>query len=341
MECALGRVAACRDVSTRRCGVAVEQVAGYRDLLRTPGVGAHHGRAADGAIPERHDEPRDPAAHRVRHRVVRCGRARARPPPRSARPSPGRSRAAGWASGACAACSTTTLVICALAITAIALVETIVPVYMVLGLIAGLSTPPVQSAVRTIYPKMVNSRQLTPLFSFDASLQEVIWIVAPVRHHPRRDAGRHGAGAAAHRRDPDQRRGVVHPLPRGRARSHPAQPPQHRQGARQAAGAAGDGHRLPADRRVRRGRGGRRRDVRRTAASRPGIVLAIFSIGSLAGGLSFGHIPIGRWAMARRLAIVAVGLCAHGLLAQHLLARRHARSSRASASRRPWRCCSR
>ncbi len=37
-------------------------------------------------------------------------------------------------------------------------------------------------------------------------------------------------------------------------------------------------------------------------------MLAIFSIGSLAGGLSFGHIPIGRWAMARRLAIVAVGL---------------------------------
>ena len=58
--------------------------------------------------------------------------------------------------------------------------ETIVPVYMVLGLIAGLSTPPVQSAVRTIYPKMVNSRQLTPLFSLDASLQEIIWIVAPV-----------------------------------------------------------------------------------------------------------------------------------------------------------------
>ena len=51
---------------------------------------------------------------------------------------------------------------------------------MALGVIAGLSTPPVQSAVRTIYPKMVNSRQLTPLFSLDASLQEIIWIVAPV-----------------------------------------------------------------------------------------------------------------------------------------------------------------
>ncbi len=29
-----------------------------------------------------------------------------------------------------------------------------------------------------------------------------------------------------------------------------------------------------------------------------GLVLAVFSVGSLAGGLSFGHIPIGRWAMA-------------------------------------------
>jgi MFS family permease len=34
----------------------------------------------------------------------------------------------------------------------------------------------------------------------------------------------------------------------------------------------------------------------------------VFSIGSLAGGLISGRIPIGRWAMARRLAIVAVGL---------------------------------
>ena len=37
-----------------------------------------------------------------------------------------------------------------------------------------------QPAVRTIYPKMVNSRQLTPLFSLDASAQEIIWIAGPV-----------------------------------------------------------------------------------------------------------------------------------------------------------------
>ena len=34
--------------------------------------------------------------------------------------------------------------------------------------------------MRTIYPKMVNSRQLTPLFSLDASAQEIIWIAGPV-----------------------------------------------------------------------------------------------------------------------------------------------------------------
>ena len=48
------------------------------------------------------------------------------------------------------------------------------------GFVAGLSMPPIQPAVRTIYPKMVNSRQLTPLFSLDASAQEIIWVVGPV-----------------------------------------------------------------------------------------------------------------------------------------------------------------
>src|SRR6478735_10110581 len=75
---------------------------------------------------------------------------------------------------------TTTLLVCAAAITALALLELPLPGYMALGVVAGLSTPPVQSAVRTIYPKMVNSRQLTPLYSLDASLQEIIWVLAPV-----------------------------------------------------------------------------------------------------------------------------------------------------------------
>lgn len=52
--------------------------------------------------------------------------------------------------------------------------------YMLFGLLGGLATPPIQPAVRTIYPKMVNSRQLTPLFSLDASAQEIIWVMGPV-----------------------------------------------------------------------------------------------------------------------------------------------------------------
>ncbi|MBO3664811.1 MFS transporter [Microbacterium stercoris] len=68
----------------------------------------------------------------------------------------------------------------AAAITVIALTPLPVPVLVALGLLAGLSTPPVQSAVRTIYPKLVNSRQLGALYSLDASLQELIWVAAPV-----------------------------------------------------------------------------------------------------------------------------------------------------------------
>jgi len=202
---------------------------------------------------------------------------------------------------------TTTLVICAFAITAIALFETIVPVYMVLGLIAGLSTPPVQSAVRTIYPKMVNSRQLTPLFSFDASLQEVIWIVAPVVITlVATQVGTVQAlllivvilisGGAWFILSPEVGR-VRIPRSRRSIGKVLAKP--------QVLLATVIGFLLiGACAAVEAG-------VVATfdhGGLEAGIVLAIFSVGSLAGGLSFGHIPIGRWAMARRLAIVAVGL---------------------------------
>ena len=73
-----------------------------------------------------------------------------------------------------------TLIICALMVSTIALVPMSVLMYMIVGALAGLSMPPIQPAVRTIYPKMVNSRQLTPLFSLDATAQEIIWVVGPV-----------------------------------------------------------------------------------------------------------------------------------------------------------------
>jgi len=203
---------------------------------------------------------------------------------------------------------TTTLVICAIAITAIALLETIVPVYMVLGLIAGLSTPPVQSAVRTIYPKMVNSRQLTPLFSFDASLQEVIWIVAPVVITVvATQVGTVQAlllivvilasGGAWFILSPEVGRVRI---PRSRrSLGKVLAKPQVLLATIVGFLLIGACSAVEAGVVATFDHGG----------LEAGLVLAVFSVGSLAGGLSFGHIPIGRWAMARRLGIVAVGLC--------------------------------
>src|SRR6185312_1943767 len=39
-----------------------------------------------------------------------------------------------------------------------------------------------------------------------------------------------------------------------------------------------------------------------------GLVLAIWSVASLAGGLAFGHLPIGPWALARRMLVTFVGM---------------------------------
>jgi MFS family permease len=73
-----------------------------------------------------------------------------------------------------------TTCVCTLSLLTVALVPLPLVGYMIAGLVAGLSYPPVQPAVRTIYPKMVNARQLTPLFALDASAQEIIWIAGPV-----------------------------------------------------------------------------------------------------------------------------------------------------------------
>ena len=202
---------------------------------------------------------------------------------------------------------TTTLAICALSIAGIALLQLPMPGYMALGFVGGLSTPPVQSAVRTIYPKMVTSKQLTPLFSLDASLQEIIWIVAPVLiTFVATQVGTVpalllivviliGGGSwfilspeVGRVRIPRSRRGI------GRVLAKPAVLLATVVGflligacsAVEAGVVATFDH----------------------GGLEAGIVLALFSVGSLAGGLVSGRIPISRWAMARRLLIVTGGL---------------------------------
>lgn len=75
---------------------------------------------------------------------------------------------------------TLTIVVSAASMAGIAFVLMPIGAYIAVGFIGGLATPPIQPAVRTIYPTMVTSKQLTPLFSLDASAQEIIWIAGPV-----------------------------------------------------------------------------------------------------------------------------------------------------------------
>lgn len=206
-----------------------------------------------------------------------------------------------------------TMSVCALAVSAIALIPMTVPFYMVVGLIAGLSYPPVQPAVRTIYPKMVNSTQLTPLFSLDASAQEIIWIAGPVI-----------TTFLAIQISSTVAIMVAVAFLVGGGSWFISSPALGRV-------------RIPRSRRpfgsVLRTRTvllativgflliGSCAAVEASVVSvfgqqgpQAGIVLAIWSIGSIIGGLSLGSVPIGPWALARRMLIVLVGLAASALV---------------------------
>ncbi len=201
----------------------------------------------------------------------------------------------------------TTLALCSVAVASIGIFVFPIPVTMGIAFFAGLSMPPIQPAVRTIYPKMVNSRQLTPLFSLDASAQEIIWIAGPVaitfvatqigtvegilmavaimllggfwfisspevgRVRIPRSKRRFGAVL---QRPPVLLATVVGFLLIGSC------------AAIEAGVVANFGQQGP----------------------EAGVVLAIWSLGSLVGGLAFGHVPIGPWATARRMFIVFVGV---------------------------------
>jgi MFS family permease len=206
-----------------------------------------------------------------------------------------------------------TTTVCAVSMLTIAFVPLPLVGYMIVGLIGGLSYPPVQPAVRTIYPKMVTGRQLTPLFSLDASAQEIIWIAGPVmvtfislqistvvgiltamaflvfggiwfitspevgRVRIPRSKRRIGVVLA---RPPVLLSTVVGFLVVGSC------------AAVEAGVVATFGETGP----------------------QAGIVLAIWAISSLAGGLALGHVPIGPWALFRRTLVIAIG-CALAITA--------------------------
>jgi len=73
-----------------------------------------------------------------------------------------------------------TSAISTLAIFAIAIAPVAGEVLVGLCLVVGLSSPPIQVAVRTIYPSLVPKNRMGVLYALDANLQEIIWIVGPV-----------------------------------------------------------------------------------------------------------------------------------------------------------------
>jgi MFS family permease len=175
-----------------------------------------------------------------------------------------------------------TSAVCTVAVVAVALgdASTSVPAFMGLGLLAGLANPPVQPAVRTIYPKMVNSKQLTPLFSLDASAQEIIWVLGPVI-------------ATFLAIQVDTSAGILVAAAFGVVLGRPPVLLSTIVGFLLIAACAA----IEAGVVAVYGHGG----------PEAGFVLAIFAVGSLIGGLALGHIPISPWAMARRMTIILVG----------------------------------
>lgn len=48
------------------------------------------------------------------------------------------------------------------------------------SLIMGLTSPPIQSAARSIYPLIIDKKHLSRVFSLDATSQEILWIAGPL-----------------------------------------------------------------------------------------------------------------------------------------------------------------
>jgi MFS family permease len=200
-----------------------------------------------------------------------------------------------------------TMTVCTISIVLMALLPLAVYGVMLIGFLAGLSMPPIQPAVRTIYPKIVNSRQLTPLFSLDASAQEIIWVLGPViatfvAIQVSTVAGillaavfLVGGGLwfvslpeVGRVRIPRSKRtiGAVLKKPEVLLSTIVGFMLVAACAAVEAGVVAAFGH----------------------GSAESGWVLAIFAVGSLIGGLALGHAPIGPWALAGRMLIVTVGL---------------------------------
>lgn len=175
------------------------------------------------------------------------------------------------------------------------------------ALVVGITTPPVQPVLRSLYPQLVDESRIMPLIAMDASLQEIIFVVAPVVVAlVAAQAGGTAAllvvagilvvGGAWFALSPEVGGACLarsrHAIGRV-ALSAPVFVGIGMGFVLVAASAAVEVGVIAAD------------------PEHPlsaGLLLAVYSVASLVGGLAVGHARIGRWSLARRMAVVAGGL---------------------------------
>lgn len=175
------------------------------------------------------------------------------------------------------------------------------------GIVAGAATPPVTPTVRTLYPRMVPQRLLSPLFSFDAALQEIIWVFGPVLVVSLVAFAGTGVtllvtigiqffGAVLFIASPEVRRLRIPPTTRKLGQV--LRKPPVLLAVVISSLFIGGFSAVETGVVASFGEG----------ALEAGVVLAISAVGSLAGGFVVGSRGIGAWSVATRLAIVLAGM---------------------------------
>jgi len=201
----------------------------------------------------------------------------------------------------------TMLAVAVTTMVALAVVPVSAASHIPLGLLLGLTLPPIQPAARAVYPTIVKKSQIQSLQSLDASVQELIWIMGPVitvtiatqlggPAGVLAPAVIGGLGGLWFLTRPAVKKATLSPSTgkMGAVLKKPAVLVVVFSGllvvgsfaAIEAATVAAFGS---------------------EKSSPAGLILGLWAAASLVGGLAMGHTPIGPWSLTRRLFFVALG----------------------------------
>jgi MFS family permease len=201
----------------------------------------------------------------------------------------------------------TLLILSNIFITIVALVPLEWHAFIIAGFIIGCTLTPIQPAARAVYPTLVPRTQIQSLVSLDASIQEIIWIAGPVITVML--ATQINSTAAVLSSVIFGGFGGLWFLSRPEVGSVKLEPATGKMGAvlRKPPVLIGVASGLL----VVGSFGAIEASTVAVFGSEPdspaGIILGLWALTSLIGGLAMGHTPMGPWSLSRRLSIVAAG----------------------------------